>query len=55
MITNGVNENGVYYVKDGDNYTCHYYIGEGIELHKEFIDVTQKFIDCLTYEDLIKK
>jgi len=52
MITNGVNDNGVYWVKDNDTYICTYYFGDGVELIKEFKDITQIEIDKLTFEDL---
>ena len=48
----GVNDNGVQWVKDGSTYYCSYYVGEGIELKKTFINVKQSFIDKLTFEDL---
>lgn len=48
----GVNQNGVQWIKDGSTYYCSYYVGEGIELKKTFINVKQSFIDKLTFEDL---
>jgi hypothetical protein len=55
MITNGVNDNGVYWVRDNDNYICSYYYGEGIEVTAEFKAVSQSVIDKLTFEDLKEK
>jgi len=52
MIENGVNENGVYYVREGDNYYCSYYIAEGVQIEKEYKNVTLEFIETLTYNDI---
>jgi len=52
MISNGVNDNGVYWVKYSDNYICSYYYGEGIEITVEIKAVSQSVIDKLTFEDL---
>jgi len=54
-LTNGVNDNGVYFVKDGEHYYCTYYLGEGVELSAYFKGVTEEFINNLTYEDLEPK
>lgn len=51
-MSSGVNDNGVQWIKEGNTYYCTYYIGEGIELSKTFVDVSQAFIDKLTFEDL---
>ena len=52
MITNGVTDNGVYYVQDGDTFFCSYYYGEGVEIHKTYVGVSLSFIEKLTFEDL---
>lgn len=50
----GVNDNGVQWIKDGKTYYCTYYVGEGIEYKKTYVNVKQSFIDRLTFEDLNK-
>ena len=54
-LINGVNDNGVYYIKDGTKYYCYYYLGEEVQLTSYFNDVSEEFINNLTYEDLVPK
>jgi hypothetical protein len=49
----GVNNNGVQWMRTGNRtYLCTYYLGEGVELSKEFKDVSMRFINALTFEEL---
>lgn len=49
----GVNIFGVQWIRTANRtYLCTYYIGEGVELSKEFKDVSMRFIKRLTFEDL---
>lgn len=51
-VETGVNSNGVEWIKQGNVYYCSYYFGDGVTIEKAFTDVTQSFIDSLTFEEL---
>jgi len=55
VVFNGVNDNGVQYIKINDTYHCTYYFGDGAEISKAFKDVDEAFIRNLTFDDLLVK
>jgi len=54
MIT-GVNGNGVRWIKKENVYQCYYYLGEEMELYSIYENVTSKFIEELTFYNLLNE
>jgi len=51
----GVNENGVRWVLNNNEYQCYYYLGSKIELYATYSNVTQQFIEELSFYDIFNK